>query len=63
MERGLTLTSFRIRQQRALLLEFFRVPQVKSKKVNNLYFVGQWVIAGGFSPAIVSGGLCAERIV
>ena len=42
--------------------EFFRVPQLKSKKVENLYFVGQWVIAGGFSPAIVSGGLCVKRL-
>ena len=40
--------------------EFFRVPKVKSNKVKNLYFVGQWVIAGGFSPAIVSGGLCVK---
>ncbi len=42
--------------------EFFRVPKVKSNKVKNLYFVGQWVIAGGFSPTIVSGGLCADRL-
>ena len=42
--------------------EFFRVPKVKSNKVKNLYFVGQWVIAGGFSPAIVSGGLCVKRL-
>jgi phytoene dehydrogenase-like protein len=41
--------------------EFFRISEVKSKKVKNLYFVGQWVIAGGFSPSIVSGALCADR--
>ena len=40
--------------------QFFRVPKVKSDKVDNLYFVGQWVIAGGFSPAIVSGLLCFD---
>ena len=42
---------------------FFRVPNVQSNKVDNLYFVGQWVIAGGFSPSIVSGLLCYEKIV
>ena len=42
--------------------EFFRVPKVKSDKIDNLYFVGQWVIAGGFSPAIVSGKLCFRVI-
>lgn len=42
--------------------QFFRVPNVKSKKVKNLYFVGQWVIAGGFSPAIMSGNLCYKEI-
>ena len=42
--------------------EFFRVPKVKSDKIDNLYFVGQWVIAGGFSPAIVSGKLCFDMI-
>ncbi len=42
--------------------EFFRVPKIKSNRVKNLYFTGQWVIAGGFSPAIMSGGLCAIKI-
>jgi len=42
--------------------QFFRTPKVKSNKVNNLYFVGQWVIAGGFSPAIMSGELCFREI-
>ena len=42
--------------------QFFKIPQVKSKKIDNLYFVGQWVIAGGFSPAISSGYMCYEKI-
>jgi phytoene dehydrogenase-like protein len=41
---------------------FFRIPKIKSSKIKNLYFVGQWVIAGGFSPTIVSGGVCYEKI-
>ncbi len=36
---------------------FFRTPKIKSDLVDNLYFVGQWVTAGGFSPTIVSGGV------
>ncbi|MFZ2889489.1 phytoene desaturase family protein, partial [Sulfuricurvum sp.] len=43
--------------------QFFRVPKIKSDKVNNLYFVGQFVIAGGFSPAIISGKMCADAII
>lgn len=43
--------------------QFFRAPKVKSDKVKNLYFVGQFIMAGGFSPAIASGALCAEAIV
>ena len=43
--------------------EFFRIAKVKSKKVDNLYFVGQWVIAGGFSPSIVSGLLCCAKVI
>ncbi len=42
--------------------QFFRIPQVKSNRVNNLYFVGKWITAGGFSPAITSGLLCFKRI-
>lgn len=42
--------------------QFFRVPKIKSDKINNLYFVGQFVICGGFSPAILSGGLCYKYI-
>ena len=42
--------------------QFFRTPEVKSKKLNNLYFVGAWVIGGGFTPAILSGGLCYREI-
>jgi len=42
--------------------EFFRAFRFKSNRVKNLYFVGQWVIAGGFSPAIMSGAICANKI-
>jgi len=42
--------------------QFFRIPQVHSKKIRNLYFVGQWVIAGGFSPAITSGYMAYKAI-
>ncbi|MEA2028000.1 MAG: NAD(P)/FAD-dependent oxidoreductase [Campylobacterota bacterium] len=41
--------------------QFFKVPSVKSK-INNLYFVGQWVIAGGFSPSISSGYMAYREI-
>ncbi len=43
--------------------QFFRIPQVKSKKLKNLYFVGAWVLGGGFTPAIISGGMCADEII
>ncbi|MDO8453997.1 MAG: NAD(P)-binding protein [Sulfurimonas sp.] len=43
--------------------QFFRIPQIKSQKINNLYFVGQFVIAGGFSPAIISAEMCCKRIL
>lgn len=43
--------------------QFFRVPKVKSKKLDNLYFVGAWVIGGGFTPAILSGGLGYREVV
>jgi len=43
--------------------QFFKIPKVKSDKINNLYFVGQWVIGGGFSPAILSAGLCYEKLI
>lgn len=42
--------------------QFFRVPKIKSDKIDNLYFVGQFVIAGGFSPAIISGDMCSQAI-
>ncbi len=42
--------------------QFFRIPQVKSKKRENLYFVGAWVMGGGFSPTIMSGKICYEQI-
>ena len=43
--------------------QFFKVPKVRSDKVENLYFTGQWVISGGFSPAILSAGLCYKEII
>lgn len=43
--------------------QFFRIPQIKSKKINNLYFVGQWVISGGFSSSINSSYMCYKQIV
>lgn len=43
--------------------QFFKIPKSKSKLVDNLYFVGQWVIAGGFSPAISSGYICYREIL
>jgi len=43
--------------------QFFRIPNIKSGKVKNLYFVGQWITAGGFSPAITSGLLCFRKII
>lgn len=42
--------------------QFFRPFRSRSKEISNLYFVGQWVIAGGFSPAIMSGEICAREI-
>jgi phytoene dehydrogenase-like protein len=42
--------------------QFFKIPKVRSDKITNLYFTGQWVIAGGFSPAISSGGMCYDAI-
>ena len=42
--------------------QFFKTPTIESGRINNLYFAGQWVIAGGFSPAISSGGLCYAAI-
>ena len=43
--------------------QFFRIPKVKSNKIDNLYFAGQFVIGGGFSPTIMSGYLCYEAIL
>lgn len=43
--------------------EFFKIPKVKSKKIKNLYFVGQWVFCGGFSPSINSAKLVYDEIV
>jgi len=43
--------------------QFFKIPQLRSKKIYNLYFVGQWVIAGGFRPSINSGYMCYKEII
>jgi all-trans-retinol 13,14-reductase len=43
--------------------QFFKIPKSKSDKINNLYFVGQFVIAGGFSPTITSGYNCYKEII
>ena len=43
--------------------QFFRRPQVRSDLLRNLYFVGAWVIGGGFTPAISSGNMCYKEIV
>lgn len=42
--------------------QFLKKPKVKSDLINNLYFTGAWVIGGGFSPAISSGGLCFRAV-
>jgi phytoene dehydrogenase-like protein len=42
--------------------QFFRRPQTQSPLINDLYFVGQWVVGGGFSPAMVSGKMCADQL-
>jgi len=39
-----------------------RAPRSRSREIDTLYFVGQWVISGGFSPAIMSGEICAREI-
>jgi phytoene dehydrogenase-like protein len=43
--------------------QFFRRPQIQSPLINDLYFVGQWVVGGGFSPAIASGKMGMEHCV
>ena len=42
--------------------QFFHTPQTKSNKIDNIYFVGAWVISGGFSAAIISAKMCYEKI-
>lgn len=42
--------------------QFFRIPKLRSNKMKNLYFVGAWVIGGGFTPALLSGKMCADLI-
>lgn len=43
--------------------QFFKIPNVRSNKIDNLYFTGQFIIAGGFSPSIMSGYLCFKEIL
>jgi phytoene dehydrogenase-like protein len=43
--------------------QFFRIPKVESDKIDNLYFVGQFVISGGFSATILSGFMCYEKVL
>ena len=43
--------------------QFLQKPKIKSDLIDNLYFTGAWVIGGGFSPAINSGGLCYKHII
>ena len=43
--------------------QFFRIPKIRSTKLNNLYFVGAWVFGGGFTPAIHSGGMCYREVL
>jgi len=43
--------------------QFFKIPNCKSKKIKSLYFVGQWIFGGGFSPSINSGGFCAKQVL
>jgi phytoene dehydrogenase-like protein len=43
--------------------QFFRIPKTRSDKLNNLYFVGAWVIGGGFSAAIISAEMCYNTIL
>ena len=40
--------------------QFFRPPESTSDKLDNLFFVGAWVIGGGFTPAIMSGAMVAR---
>ena len=40
--------------------QFFREPESSSDKLDNLFFVGAWVIGGGFTPAIMSGAMVAK---
>ena len=43
--------------------QFFTPKVATSKELENLYFVGAWVLGGGFSPAISSGALCYGEIL
>jgi len=41
--------------------QFFGEPESRSDSLENLYFVGAWVIGGGFTPAIMSGAMVAKK--
>jgi phytoene dehydrogenase-like protein len=41
----------------------FRIPQVHSKRLRNLYFASSWVIGGGFSAAIIAASMCRDVIL
>jgi all-trans-retinol 13,14-reductase len=43
--------------------QYFRIPKVKSEKIDNLYFTGQFVLGGGFSACIISGSMCFEKVL
>lgn len=43
--------------------QFFRIPKLKSKKIDNLYFTGQFVIGGGFSATIISAKMCVDELL
>jgi phytoene dehydrogenase-like protein len=43
--------------------EFLKKIKSKSNKIKNLYFVGQWVICGGFLPSMLSGDICYKEII
>lgn len=42
--------------------QFFRQAETRSNMLKNLYFVGAWVVGGGFTPCIGSGALCYRKI-
>lgn len=43
--------------------QFFKIPQIRSSRLSNLFCTGSWVLSGGFSPSIISGKMCSDAIV